>query len=422
MATPTHSTIAGKGIPILLYAGETLGQQGQGAAAAILLLPTGRRSTISQLLSSVSPTEAAYRALIIGLHKAQQLGLSQLEVKGHNETVFNQVNGLAPLTEPNLRPLHREVILLLRQFNQTTVEWISAEQNRPACKAVQRCLTEALGHNQSTTSQRSLSPEILRLIKQGNQATPADFEALSRELDEFSLKSLNELRALIPVSVQDIFALQWSGKEEELAQMYRWYLRGVPPNLAIRKVHFDAGTVAEPGEDLKLPWEGQLKRHPWERGAYDTLNGEAFIPEGGENEPDSLLFSPPTPPPLLTPLEEIDLPLEEVFSLAGPDSGFIHNTGSVSFVAPHDGGGRDRLGGPLPGGQDPFSTANDDLYEERIKHSKDTLPSVDRVQQIVGMILHLSAGDQARFVQELARFPELSNQFLTAIASQLKRP
>ncbi|MEB3161098.1 MAG: reverse transcriptase-like protein, partial [Synechocystis sp.] len=109
MATPTYSTIAGKGIPILLYAGETLGQHGQGAAAAILLLPTGRRSTISQLLSSVSPTEAAYRALIIGLHKAQQLGLSQLEVKGHNETVFNQVNGLAPLNEPHLRPLHREV-------------------------------------------------------------------------------------------------------------------------------------------------------------------------------------------------------------------------------------------------------------------------------------------------------------------------
>ena len=65
MATPTHSTIAGKGIPVLLYAGETLGQQGQGAAAAILLLPTGRRSTISQLLSSVGTTEAAYRALII---------------------------------------------------------------------------------------------------------------------------------------------------------------------------------------------------------------------------------------------------------------------------------------------------------------------------------------------------------------------
>jgi hypothetical protein len=72
-------------------------------------------------------------------------------------------------------------------------------------------------------------------------------------------------------------------------------------------------------------------------------------------------------------------------------------------------------------GQDPFATANDGFYEERIKHSKDTLPSVDRVQQIMGMILHLPPADQGRLVQELALFPELSNQFLTAIASQLKR-
>jgi len=410
MATPTHSTIAGKGIPVLLYAGETLGQQGQGAAAAILLLPSGRRSTISQLLSSVSTTEATYRALIIGLHKAQQLGLSRLEVKGHNEGVFNQVNGLAPLNEPALRPLHREVILLLRQFEQATVEWISLEQNRPACKAVQRCLTEAFGHNQSNTSQRSPNPDILRLIQRGNQATPADFKALSQELDEFSLKSLNELRSLIPVGVQDIFALQWSGREEELAEMYRWYLRGVPPNLAIKKVHLDAGTAAQPPTDNKLPWEGQLKGHHWGEGAHDTLNGEAFMP-GSAEEKD--LFSPPTPPPLLTPLEEIDLPLEEVFALMGTDPDPL-NQAAVSQG--------DRRGGAFPGAQDPFATANDGLYEERIGHSKDTLPSVDRVQQIVWMVLHLSPADQGRLVQELALFPELSNQFLTAIANQLKRP
>ncbi len=421
MATPTHSTIAGKGIPVLLYAGETLGQQGQGAAAAILLLPTGRRSTISQLLSSVGTTEAAYRALIIGLHKAQQLGLTHLEVKGHNEAVFNQVNGLAPINEPTLRPLQREAIILLRQFEQVTVEWIAAEQNRPACKAVQRCLTEAFGQNQNSTSQRFLSPEILRLIKLGVHATPADFNALSQELDEFSLKSLNELRSLIPVSIQDIFALQWSGKEEELIQMYQWYLRGVPPTLAIKKVHLDAGTTAQPLEDNRLPWEGQLKGGQWEKGAYDTLNGESFIHGMGAEEEDSPLFSPPRPPTLLTPLEEIDLPLEEVFSLAGSNADSLNQSASMSLAAPHSGSLQNRLDETFPGEQDPFSTANDGLYEERIKHSKDTLPAVDRVQQIMGMILHLSPADQGNLMRELAQFPELSNQFLMAIASQFKR-
>ncbi|MFN9175683.1 MAG: reverse transcriptase-like protein, partial [Synechocystis sp.] len=373
-------------------------------------------------LSSASNTEAAYRALIIGLHKARQLGLSHIEVKGHNEAVFDQVNGLAPINDPALRPLHREVIILLRQFEQATVEWIAAEQNRPACKAVQRCLTEAFGQNQNSTSQRSLSSAILRLIKLGDQATPADFRALSQDVDKFSLKSLNELRSLVPIGVQDIFALQWSGREEELAQMYRWYLRGVPPNLAIKKVHFDAGTAAQPMEDHKLPWEGQLKGHQWENGAYDTLNGEAFI-EGMEEGEDSLLFASPPPqsPSLLTPLEEIDLPLEEVFSFVGSNPDVRRESAVESHAAPHSGSLRDRQDPPLPTYQDPFSTANDGLYEERIKHSKDTLPAVDRVQQIVGMILHLSPADQGNLIQELAQFPELSNRFLTAIASQLKR-
>lgn len=414
MAIPTYSTIAGKGIPILLYAGETLGQHGQGAAAAILLLPSGRRSTISQLLSSVSATEAAYQALLIGLRKARQLGLSRLEIKGHNETVFNQVNGLAPIQDGALHSLHRETLLLLRQFDQATVEWISVEQNRPACKAVQRCLTEAFGQNPSNASQRSLSPAILRLIKLGEQATPADFDALSRELDEFSLKSLNELRSLVPIGVQDIFALQWSGREDELAQMYRWYLRGVPPNLAIAKVRLEMGNAPDPLGESKLPWEGQLQGHHWENGAYDTLNGEAFMPERMGTTPDLSLFSPPTPPPLLTPLEEIDLSLEEVFPLAETSAPLAYDGSPMMPVASGKAGFQRDI--------DPFATANDGFYEERVKNSKDTLPSVDRVQQIVGMILHLSAEDQGRLVQELAQFPELSNQFLTAIASQLKRP
>ncbi|MGA1622563.1 MAG: reverse transcriptase-like protein [Synechocystis sp.] len=424
MATPTHSTTAGKGIPVLLYAGETLGQQGQGAAAAILLLPTGRRSTISQLLSSVSTTEAAYRALIIGLHKAQQLGINRIEVKGHNETVFNQINGLAPLNEPALRPLLKEAIVLLRQFDQATVEWISAEQNRPACKALQRCLTEALGRNNPSGNggQRPLSPEILQLIKRGDQATPADFKALSQELDEFSLKSLNELRSLVPIGIQDIFALQWSGKEEELAQMYRWYLRGVPPNLAIKKVHLDAGTEDAAPTGEKLPWEGQLKGNQWEGGAYDTLNGESFIQGVGDEDEEALLFSPPAPPPLLTPLENIDLPLEEVFTLADPDPAASRDIPSAPFAPPPGGPQHNPPEGTLADAHDPFVTANDGLYEKRVLESKDTLPSVDRVQQIVGMILHLSSADQGRLVQELAQFPEVSNQFLTAIASQLKRP
>lgn len=411
MATSSHSSVAGKGIPILFYAGESLGKKDKGAAAAILLLPTGQRASIKQLLSSVSATEAAYRALLIGLHKAWQLGIHQIEVKGHDETVFNQVNGLAEIEEPILRHLHREVMMVMKQFDRVMVEWIPLDQNRSACQTAQKCLAEVTRPGGiSDSAPMAIAPEIGRLIKLGNRATAKDFRALKQETDEFSFKSLDELRHHIPVRVQDMLALQWNGDEQELAEMYRWYLRGLPPRLIARKFQLE-GAISTQGENYKLPWEDQLRSHSATNNAFDTLTNEPFLDEVFTDSRDDfreIQFLPPTPPPLFAPLEEIDLPLEEVFSLTEP--GF---TPSVETLA----------AGPLPlaeGQEDPFSTANDEQYQERLSHIKDTLPSVDRVQQIVSMTMHLSPADKTRLVKELAQFPELSNQFLRAIAERLK--
>lgn len=411
MATSPTPSVAGKGIPILFYAGESLGKKDRGAAAAILLLPTGQRASIKQLLSSVSDTEAAYRGLLIGLHKAWQLGIHQIEVKGHDETVFNQVNGLAEIEEPMLRHLHREVMMVMKQFDRVMVEWIPSDQNRSACQTAQKCLAEGAGLEiVDNSGPKAIAPEIVRLIKLGHRATAKDFRNLKQELDEFSVKSLDELRHHIPVRVQDMLALQWNGDEQELAEMYRWYLRGLPPNLIVRKFQLE-GSTSPQGENHKLPWEDQLRGHNTSGSFYDTLTNEPFIDEvfsDYSHNPGQPQFPPPTPQPFFAPLEEIDLPLEEVFSLTEP-----------SFTLPVE--PRHTVPISLTDRQeDPFSTANDEQYQERLSHIKDTLPSIDRVQQIVSMTMHLSPADKTRLVKELAQFPELSNQFLTAIAERLK--
>jgi hypothetical protein len=247
------------------------------------------------------------------------------------------------------------------------------------------------------------------LIKLGSRATVKDFQVLKQEMDEFSVKSLRELQTRIPVRVKDLLALQWNGDEQELAEMYRWYLRGLPPNLIIRKFQL-AGLSSAAAENDKLPWEDQLQSHGTGTNSYDTLTGEPFINEVSDtrNDPGEIEFSAPTPPPLFAPLEEIDLSLEEVFSLAKP----IFTPPLVAHHSPKI----PLLDHP----EDPFSTANDGLYQERLSHVKDTLPSVDGVRQIVSMIMHLPPADKTRLVKELAQLPELSNQFLTAIANQLK--
>ncbi len=87
-------------------------------------------------------------------------------------------------------------------------------------------------------------------------------------MDHFSLKSLPELRPLVPIVIQDMIALQWMGDEEELAQMYRWYLRGLPPEMAIRRVSLERQTYEIPADE-KLPWEGQLQ------GVHDAFGQDA---------------------------------------------------------------------------------------------------------------------------------------------------
>ncbi|CCQ69727.1 hypothetical protein CWATWH0402_6009 [Crocosphaera watsonii WH 0402] len=102
----------------MLFAGEFQGTLLQGVAAAVLLMPNGRRYTVSQLVSVNHKDEAEYTALIIGLKKANQLRLKTLAIKGDSDRVFNQVNGLTPVTEERLKKLYRVAIKSIRTFEK----------------------------------------------------------------------------------------------------------------------------------------------------------------------------------------------------------------------------------------------------------------------------------------------------------------
>ena len=410
MSTNPQKLIIAKDIPIMLFAGEVQGTLLQGVAAAVLLMPNGRRYTVSQLVSVNHKDEAEYTALIIGLKKANQLRLKTLAIKGDSDRLFNQVNGLTPVTEERLKKLYRVAIKSIRTFEKISLEWISPEQNRPALSAVKRCMKDALGREKKASSLSSQSPlrypAMLSLIEKGEQATEEDYGKLTEEEDEWTHKSLSELRTLIPLEIRDLIALQWQGDENNLAQMYRWHLRGLPPTMACRKVNLDQ--KSEQATKTKLPWEEALNLpQPLLGDSNQTadplmsLLSELDISEA-EVEEDSLGFpqSESEEPILFETLIIEDLQGEESVLY---ETDFSSSTTHLAFNE------ESHLS---------FDKENMDLEADGLK---DGLTSESSVIDILKVIESLSPEEQTTLAQELVKIPDMVNLILKAIAENVSR-
>ncbi|MGK7957075.1 MAG: reverse transcriptase-like protein [Crocosphaera sp.] len=408
MSTNPQKPIIARDTPIMLFAGEFEGDLLQGVAAAVLLIPNGRRYTVSQLVSVNHKDEAEYTALIIGLRKADQLGLKTLAIKGDSDLVFNQVNGLTPIREERLRQLYRVAIKSIRSFEKVSLEWISPEQNRPAKSAVKRCINDALGRekpHQSLLSPLALSqhPAILRLLERGEQVTEEDYRQLTIEEDEWTHKSLSELRALIPVEVRDTIALQWQGDEDNLAQMYRWHLRGLPPIMACRKVNLDQQSDQQ--AKTKLPWEEAL-----------NLPQPLFTDSNNISEPLVSLLSE------LSELNESQTSIDD-HSLSLPQSEL---EGPILFESLIQADLQDDNSAlSLASEVSPHQGSNLSFNKENMASGgdirRDTLLSESSIIDILKVIEDLSPEEQMALAQELVKIPDMVNLILKAIADNVSK-
>ncbi len=411
MSTNPQKPIIAEDTPIMLFAGEFQGTLLQGVAAAVLLMPNGRRYTVSQLVSVNHKDEAEYTALIIGLRKAHKLGLKTLAIKGDSDLVFNQVNGLTPVTEERLRRLYRVAIKSIRSFEKISLEWISPEQNRPAKSAVKRCINDALGREKPQAS--SLPPRwpsqysaMVRLIEKGEQATDEDYSQLTAEEDQWTHKSLSELRTLIPVEVRDMIALQWQGDEENLAQMYRWHLRGLPPAMACRKVNLQQASDQQ--AKTKLPWEEALNLpQPLLNDSNQTSDPLISLLSEFDESEANVEESPLTVPSSLSkePILFESLIIEEIEGHKSlvPEADFLSSRTHI----------------PLQDGSN-LSFDKENLALEG-DEGNDTLPAESSIIDILKVIENLSPEEQTTLAQELVKIPEMVNLILKAIADNVSK-
>jgi ribonuclease HI len=126
--------------------GGARGNPGPAAVAAVASTPDGdplgeRKLYIGEATNNV----AEYRALLLGLELARELGAEEVEVVNDSELIARQIGGEYKVKHAGLKPLFGEAMKELRGFNRWSVRPVRREQNARADELVNEALDAALG-------------------------------------------------------------------------------------------------------------------------------------------------------------------------------------------------------------------------------------------------------------------------------------
>ena len=125
--------------------GGARGNPGPAAVAAVATTPEGeelaeRNAYIGEATNNV----AEYRALLLGLELARELGASEVEVVNDSELVARQIGGEYKVKHAGLKPLYLDAMRSLRDFDGWAVRTVRREENSRADELVNEALDEAL--------------------------------------------------------------------------------------------------------------------------------------------------------------------------------------------------------------------------------------------------------------------------------------
>jgi ribonuclease HI len=126
--------------------GGSRGNPGPAAVAAVATSsdgdPLGERS---EYIGEATNNIAEYRALLLGLALARDLGAEEVEVVNDSELVAYQIGGEYKVKHAGLKPLFAEAMEELRGFHKWAVRPVPREENARADELVNEALDDALG-------------------------------------------------------------------------------------------------------------------------------------------------------------------------------------------------------------------------------------------------------------------------------------
>jgi ribonuclease HI len=124
--------------------GGSRGNPGPAAVAAVLSTPEGEVvADAKETIGIASNNVAEYKALLLGLQRARELGASEVEVVNDSELIQKQINGQYKVKHPDMKPLYAESIAALSSFDSWLVRSVPRAQNKDADALVNQALDAA---------------------------------------------------------------------------------------------------------------------------------------------------------------------------------------------------------------------------------------------------------------------------------------
>ena len=121
--------------------GGARGNPGPAAIAAVASDPEGAvLEERTEVIGEATNNVAEYRAMLLGIQLAKDLGADEVALIGDSELIVKQVRGEYRVKQDHLRPLHTKTIDALRELPTWSIRAVKRERNVRADELVNEAL------------------------------------------------------------------------------------------------------------------------------------------------------------------------------------------------------------------------------------------------------------------------------------------
>ncbi len=129
---------------IVNFDGGSRGNPGPAAIASVVSAPDGRvLEARGEAIGLATNNVAEYRALLLAIGRAHELGAREVELIGDSELVVRQVRGEYRVKDAGLRPLHAAATEALAGFERWSIRNVPRAENAAADELVNSTLDAA---------------------------------------------------------------------------------------------------------------------------------------------------------------------------------------------------------------------------------------------------------------------------------------